>query len=78
MSEITSHLQALLPQTKFEKITDGVAVMGTVSPFWLPWLKQWSDMAYIVMPLAGLTWLIVQIVAKILVTRKILKGNGKH
>lgn len=66
----------LIPQTKMEVITNATATAALVSPFWLPWLKEASEIAAFFLPIAGLIWLIVQIVAKIYVTRKILDGGS--
>lgn len=77
MTELANHVQQLLPHTRFEKVTDGIAVAGTASPFWLPWLQSWSEIAAYALPIGGLIWLAVQVIAKILVTRKILRGGQK-
>lgn len=41
--------------------TNTVAVGAAVSPFWLPYLQTTSDIATLVLPVAGLAWLVVQI-----------------
>lgn len=45
-----------------EKTTDGVAWGAVSSPVWLPFLQQWSDYAALLLPIAGLIWLVIQIV----------------
>lgn len=53
--------QNLLPQTPFEKISDTVSVVAVMSPWWLPWLKETSEIAAFVLPILGVVWLITQI-----------------
>lgn len=51
--------------THGEIVTDTGAVAAIVSPWWLPALHQVSDVAALLLPIAGVIWLIVQIVVKI-------------
>lgn len=46
-----------------DKITAGVAAGAVVSPWWLPAIKAVSDGASILLPIVGLAWLLIQIVA---------------
>jgi hypothetical protein len=54
-----------IPSSRAEGVTDIVAGAAVVSPWWLPWLKEFSDIAGYLVPVAGLIWLIVQIGVKI-------------
>lgn len=56
--------------THGEIVTDTGAVAAIVSPWWLPALHQVSDVAALLLPIAGVTWLIVQIVVKIMQARR--------
>lgn len=40
------------------------------SPIWLPWLETTSQVAASLAPILGLVWLIVQIWAKVIETRR--------
>lgn len=42
--------------------TNVVAVGAVVSPFWMPYLQTGSDVATLLLPIAGLVWLIIQMV----------------
>jgi len=42
--------------------TNVVAVGAVVSPFWMPYLQTSSDIATLLLPVAGLVWLIIQMV----------------
>ncbi|WP_425991403.1 hypothetical protein [Afipia sp. DC4300-2b1] len=46
-------------------MTDTGAVAAIISPWWLPALHQVSDVAALLLPIAGVIWLVVQIVVKI-------------
>lgn len=48
-----------------EVVTDTGAVAAIASPWWLPALHSWSDIAAQLLPIAGVTWLVVQIAIKI-------------
>lgn len=39
-----------------------VATAAVTSPWWLPGLQTWSEVAALLLPIAGLVWLIIQIV----------------
>lgn len=60
MSDIHS-LQNMFPQTKFEMVTDTASVAAIVSPWWIPWLKESSEIAAMVLPIMGVVWLATQI-----------------
>lgn len=51
-----------------ERTTTAIAAGAVATPVWLPSLKDASEVAGLLLPIAGLIWLIVQIVTKI--TRK--------
>lgn len=51
--------------TNGEIVTDTGAIVAIVSPWWLPALHQVSDVAALLLPIAGVIWLVVQIVVKI-------------
>lgn len=71
-----SYLPNIIPQSKMEAVTDIGAGAAVVSPLWLPYLKVASEDAALLLAPAGLLWFVVQIVAKIMVTRKALR-DGK-
>lgn len=54
-------LQALAPQGGFEIVTDTASVVAIASPWWLPWLKETSEIAAYVLPIMGVLWLATQI-----------------
>lgn len=72
-----SYLSNLVPQSRMETITDVAAVSAIASPWWLPYLKFASEEAALLVPVAGFIWLVVQIVAKIMLTRKALRSDGE-
>lgn len=43
-----------------------VAAAAVASPWWLPGLQTWSEVAALLLPIAGLVWLIIQIVGYLL------------
>lgn len=49
-----------------EKITTAAAGGAVVSPWWLPVLRDWSEVAGLLLPIAGLLWLLVQITLRIM------------
>lgn len=69
------YLQNLVPQSRMETITDVAAASAIFSPWWLPYLKFASEEAALLLAPAGLLWFAVQIIAKIMVTRKILRKD---
>ena len=71
------YLQNIVPQSKMETLTDITAGVAVASPWWLPYLKFASEEAALLLAPAGLLWFLVQIIAKILITRKILRHDGK-
>lgn len=44
------------------KSTNALAVAGLITPVWLPWLRDVSDMAALWTPILGAIWLITQII----------------
>lgn len=44
-----------------DRVTDGVAVTAVSSMFWLPSLQHVSDLAGLVVPILGASWLLIQI-----------------
>lgn len=44
-----------------ERSTDSVAIAAVASPIWLPGLQQVSEIAALLLPIAGVIWLGVQI-----------------
>lgn len=46
-----------------QKVTSGIAAGAAISPWWLPALKSASEVAGMLLPLLGVVWLIVQMVA---------------
>ena len=53
-----------------DNLTNAAAGAAVVSPFWLPWLQQVSEIASVALPILGAIWLIVQIAAKIIEVRR--------
>jgi hypothetical protein len=72
-----NYLQNVVSQTKMEAVTDIAAGAAVASPWWLPYLKLASDDATLFLAPAGLLWFVVQIIAKIMVTRKQLRDSRK-
>lgn len=48
-----------------DTITTAGATAAVISPFWLPWLNTTSEIASVILPILGVLWLVVQIVAKV-------------
>lgn len=46
-------------------VTDVGAVAAIASPWWLPALHDWSTIAAELLPIAGVTWLVVQVTVKL-------------
>lgn len=46
-------------------MTDTGAIAAIASPIWLPALHQVSEVAALLLPIAGVIWLVVQIGVKI-------------
>jgi hypothetical protein len=69
------YLSNIVPQSKMETITDVAAVSAIASPWWLPYLKFASEEAALLLPPAGLAYIVIKIVAHILVTRKALRDS---
>lgn len=53
-----------------DRTTTIVAAASIAAPLWLPSIKQISDHAALWMPILGATWLVVQIVSKLIELRK--------
>jgi len=66
-------LLAYLPQTKAETVADIAGGVAIVSPWWLPYLKAASEDASLFLPIGGLILIAVNVVARILITRKALR-----
>jgi flagellar biogenesis protein FliO len=49
-----------------------VASAAVTSPMWLPWLQDFSALSALLLPIAGLSWLVIQIIGYI---HKYNKGN---
>ena len=45
--------------------TTVIATAAVVSPAWLPWFQEISDIAGVILPILGAVWLLVQIVRAI-------------
>lgn len=48
-----------------DAVTGGFAIAAVISPAWLPMLTEVSTYAALLMPIFGVTWLLVQIYAKL-------------
>lgn len=46
-----------------DRSTDVVAGAAVVSPLWFPWLDTTSQIAGMLVPILGATWLIIQIIS---------------
>jgi hypothetical protein len=46
-----------------QKISSGIAAGAAISPWWLPALKAASEVAGMLLPVLGVVWLIVQMIA---------------
>jgi hypothetical protein len=55
------YLSNLMPSSKFEMVTDTASVVAIASPWWLPVLKETSEVAAYVLPILGVMWLVTQI-----------------
>lgn len=51
--------------TNGEIVTDTGAVAAIASPLWLPALHTASEVAALILPILGATWLAVQIIIKL-------------
>ena len=56
--------------TNGEIVTDTGAVAALASPLWLPALHTASEVAALILPILGATWLAVQIIIKLHQTLK--------
>jgi hypothetical protein len=56
-----SDIHNFLPPTKFEMATDTASVVAIASPWWLPLLKESSEIAAYILPILGVLWLTTQI-----------------
>ncbi len=55
------NLHSLVPQSNFEIVTDTASVVAIATPWWLPWLRETSEVAAYVLPIMGVLWLSTQI-----------------
>lgn len=53
------------PVTSSQFMTDAAAGVAVTSPFWLPPLHVVSDAAALVLPIVGVTWILLQIVLRV-------------
>lgn len=53
-----------------DTITTAGATAAVVSPFWMPWLQTFSEVASVILPILGAVWLVVQIAAKVIEVRR--------
>ena len=60
MNDLSS-LSHYFPEGKFETVSDTVSVVAIASPWWLPFLKETSDVAAYVLPVLGVLWLVTQL-----------------
>jgi hypothetical protein len=51
--------------TNGEIVTDTGAIAAIASPLWLPALHTASEVAALILPILGATWLAVQIIIKL-------------
>lgn len=45
-----------------ESTSNAIAGAAITSPWWLPILQTWSEVAGLLLPIAGVAWLIIQII----------------
>lgn len=62
---ISEFFNVVLPHTKAEAFKDVAALSFIASPAWLPLLRETSELAALLMPIAGVVWLGVQIGVKL-------------
>ena len=67
-------VELVLPHTTLEKVSDAVAVGAITTPLWLRTLQETSQIAGLLLPIAGVIFLIVRIVSHIYLTRKRLNS----
>lgn len=48
-----------------DRVTNTIAAGAATSPWWLPWLREVSEVAGLLLPIAGLLWLLYQFVLKL-------------
>ena len=53
-----------------DKVTNTIAATAVASPWWLPSLANISETASALLPVAGVVWIVVQIIVKIIDTRR--------
>lgn len=61
MHDQLHQLNQVLPQGRFELVTDTVAIAAAASPWWLPALKETSEVFGLLLPIVGVIWLLIQI-----------------
>lgn len=47
----------------FDRVTTGIAAGATASPIWLPQLEEISKAAATLLPILGVVWLLMQMMA---------------
>ena len=50
-------------EAMIERASNAVAAASVASPWWLPELQQASELAALFLPILGVAWLIIQIIA---------------
>lgn len=63
-------IQDVYDATSQAPITNAVAGAAVVSPVWLPYLQTASDISTLLLPVAGLAWLLIQMVSFFIRKRK--------
>lgn len=48
-----------------DSFTNTTAIFAVISPLWLEWLQDISQVAALLLPVAGLAWLVIQAWSKI-------------
>lgn len=46
-----------------ERSTDAMAVAAVASPIWLPYVQEVSELSALLLPIAGLVWLVIQMIS---------------
>ena len=46
-------------------VTNTAAGFAVLSPWWLPWLEDFSTLAALLLPIIGVAWLAIQIWSKV-------------
>jgi len=57
-------------------VNNSIAGAAVASPIWLPWLSSMSEVSALLLPIAGLAWLVIQIVGYLVKKEKKERNNN--